>query len=148
MSVLPIENTRTRLLNVAMLFTVSLEPYLFNLVSLFSRANETLIVEYASEFFAVDMAAVIITLTFFVHELTVEEKHLIKTELVEPTKRVRNSMILSAFLFLSTIAPQLWQWRIQNVPLRFYLWLIPLLIFWVGRLPEKPKTVNLKSAQE
>jgi uncharacterized membrane protein len=148
MSVLPVENTRTRLLNVVMLFTVSLEPYLFNLVSLFSRANETLIVEYASEFFAVDMAALIITLTFFVHELTVEEKHLIKAELVEPTKRVRNSMILSAFLFLSTIAPQLWQWRIQNVPLRFYLWLIPLLIFWVGRLPEKPKTANLKSAQK
>jgi uncharacterized membrane protein len=140
MSVLPVENTTTRVLNVAMLFTVSLEPYLFNLVTLFSRASETVIVEYASIFFAVDMASLIIILTFFVHELTVEEKQLIKPELVEPTRRVRNSMVLSALLFLLTMAPQFWQWRIQNIPLRFCIWLIPIIIFWVGRLPEKPET--------
>jgi uncharacterized membrane protein len=148
MSVLPVENTATRVLNVAMLFTVSFEPYLFNLVTLFSRANETVIVEYASVFFAVDMALLVIILTLFVHELTVEEKHLIKAELVEPTKRVRNSMVLSALIFLSTVALQFWQWRIQNVPLRFYLWLIPIIIFWVGRLPEKPKIANPELAQQ
>jgi len=148
MSVLPIENRTTRLLNVAMLFTVCLEPYLFNLVSLFSRATDTIIVEYASVFFAADMASLVIILTFFVHELTVEEKQLIKPELVEPTRRVRNSMVLSAFLFFLTMAPQFWQWRILNIPLRFYLWLIPVLIFWVGRLPEEPKTANLESAQK
>jgi uncharacterized membrane protein len=148
MSVLPVENTTTRVLNVATLFTVSLEPYLFNLVTLFSRANETVIVEYTSAFFAVDMASLVIILTFFVHELTVEEKHLIKTELVKPTKRVRNSMVLSTLIFLSTLAPQFWQWRIQNVPLRFYMWLIPIIIFWVGRLPGEPKTANPAQQQK
>jgi uncharacterized membrane protein len=139
MSVLPMENRTTRLLNVAMLFTVSLVPYLFNLVTLFARANETVIVEYASVFFAADMASLISILTFFVHELTVEEKQLITAELVEPTKRVRNSMVLSALVFLLTMAPQFWQWRILNLPLRFYLWLIPIIIFWIGRLPGKPQ---------
>ena len=140
MSVLPMENRTTRLLNVAMLFCVSLVPYLFNLVTLYSRASETIVVEYASVFFALDMASLVAILTFFLHELTLEESQLIAPELVKPYKKVRNSMILSALLFLLTMAPQFWQWRIQNLPFRFYLWLIPIAIFWVGRLPEKPKT--------
>jgi hypothetical protein len=138
------ENTTTRALNVAMLFSVSLVPYLFNLVTLYGHANETLIVEYASVLFAADMAALVTILAFFIHELAVEEKQLIAAELIEPYRRVRNLMALSTLLFLLTMAPQLWQWQIQNVPLRFYLWLIPIAVFWMGRLPEGPK--KLKSS--
>jgi len=137
MSVLPMENRTTRMLNVAMLFSVSLVPYLFNLVTLFGHTNETLIVEYASVFFGADMAALVSILAFFIHELAVEEKQLIATELMKPYRRVRNSMILAAVLFLLTMAPQFWQWGIQNVPLRFYMWLIPIAVFWIGRPPEK-----------
>jgi hypothetical protein len=138
MSVLPMENRTTRALNVAMLFCVSLIPYLFNLVTLFGHVNETVVVEYASVFFAADMAALVLILAFFIHELTVEEKQLIARELMEPYRRVRNSMIISTLLFLFTMAPEFWGLRFLGVPLRFYLWLIPLAIFWVGRLPEKP----------
>jgi uncharacterized membrane protein len=77
MSVLPMENTATRILNVAMLFSVSLVPYLFNLVTLYGHATETVVVEYASVFFAADMAALVTILAFFIHELAVEEKQLI-----------------------------------------------------------------------
>jgi uncharacterized membrane protein len=139
MSVLPMENTATRILNVAMLFSVSLVPYLFNLVTLYGHATETVVVEYASVFFAADMAALVTILAFFIHELAVEEKQLIAPELMKPYKRVRNSMVISTFLFLLTMAPQFWLWNFQDVPLRFYLWLVPLAIFWVGRLPEKPE---------
>ena len=139
MSVLPMENTTTRMLNVAMLFSVSLVPYLFNLVTLYGRANETVVVEYASVFFAADMAALMFILAFFVHELALEEKKLIAAELMEPYRRVRNFMLLSTLLFLFTMAPQFWQWRVQNVPLRFYLWLVPIAAFWIGRLEEGPK---------
>jgi uncharacterized membrane protein len=138
MSVLPMENRTTRMLNVAMLFSVSLVPYLFNLVTLYGHTNETVIVEYASVFFAADMAALVVILAFFIHELAVEEKQLIATELMGPYKRVRNAMVLSALLFLLTTAPQFWQLEIQNVPLRFYLWFIPITLFWIGRLPEEP----------
>jgi len=127
------------MLNMAMLFSVSLVPYLFNLVTLYGHANETVVVEYASVFFAADMAALMFILAFFVHELAVEEKQLIAVELMEPYRRVRNFMILSTLLFLLTMAPQFWQWRIQNVPLRFYLWLVPIAAFWIGRLQEGPK---------
>jgi uncharacterized membrane protein len=142
MSVLPMENTATRILNVAMLFSVSLVPYLFNLVTLYGHATETVVVEYASVFFAADMAALVTILAFFIHELSVEEKQLIAPELMKPYKRVRNSMVISTFLFLLTMAPQFWLWNFQDVPLRFYLWLVPLAIFWVGRLPEKPEQSN------
>jgi hypothetical protein len=142
MSVLPLENRTTRMLNVAMLFSVSLVPYLFNLVTLYGRANETVVVEYASLFFAADMAALVFILAFFVHELALEEKKLIAAELVEPYRRVRNFMVLSTLLFLLTMAPQFWQWRIQNVRLRFYLWLLPIAVFWIGQLQEAPNHVR------
>lgn len=135
MSVLPMENRTTKLLNVAMLFLVSLEPYLFNLVTLFGRATETQVVEYASLLYAADMAALVVILAFFTHELAIEEKQLIAPELLEPYRNVRNSMLISVGLFLLTMAPQLWTWRIQNVPLRFCLWLIPISLLWIGRLP-------------
>lgn len=125
------------MLNVAMLFLVSLEPYLFNLVTLYSHVNETVVVEYASVLFAADMAALVVILAFFIHELAVEEKQLIAQELMEPYRKVRNSMVLSTFLFLFTMIPAFWGWRILDVPLRFYLWLVPIAIFWIGRLPEK-----------
>lgn len=90
-------------------------------------------------FFAADMAALVLILAFFIHELAVEEKRLIARELMQPYRRVRNSMVISTFLFLFTMVPVFWDWRIMDVPLRFYLWLIPIAIFWIGRLPEKPE---------
>jgi len=140
MSVLPMENRTTRFLNVVMLFSVSLEPYLFNLVSLFGHASETEVVHYASILYALNMAALMAILAFFTRELTREERQLIAVELLAPYKKVRNSMLISAGLFLLTMFPQFWSWRIQDVPLRFYLWLIPLAIFWIGRsLEGSPK---------
>ena len=139
MSVLPIQTRATRILNVAMLFSVSLEPYLFNLVTLYGHAGEMLVVEYASMFFAADMAALVTILAFFIHELSVEEKQLIARELVNPYRRVRNSLVISTLLFLLTMVPQLWDLTLFDIPLRFYLWLIPLAIFWTGRLPEEPE---------
>jgi len=143
MSVLPIQTRTTRILNVAMLFSVSLEPYLFNLVTLYGHAGETLVVEYASMFFAADMAALVTILAFFIHQLSVEEKQLIAQELVNPYRRVRNSLAISTLLFLLTMIPQLWDLTFFDIPLRFYLWLIPLAIFWTGRLPEKPEDSNI-----
>jgi hypothetical protein len=35
------------------------------------------------------------------------------------------------------MAPRFWSLRIQNTPLRFYLWLIPIVLFWIERLPEQ-----------
>ena len=112
MSVLPIENRTTRTLNVFMLFAVSLEPYLFNLVSLFGHATETEIVQYASFFYSLDMAVLVVILAVFTNELAREEKQLIAPELMKPYKKVRNFMLLSAGLFIFSMLPQFWMLRI------------------------------------
>ncbi len=143
MSVLPIENRTTRTLNVFMLFAVSLEPYLFNLVSLFGHSTETEIVQYASFFYSLDMAVLVVILAVFTNELAREEKQLIAPELMKPYKKVRNFMLLSAGLFIFSMLPQFWMLRIQNIPLRFLLWMVPLAVIWVGSIPtEKAKSPN------
>jgi len=142
MSVLPMENRTTRFLNVIMLFSVSLEPYLFNLVSLFGHAAETEVVHYASILYALNMATLMAILASFTHELAKEERKLISLELLQPYKKVRNSTFIAAGLFLLTMLPQFWIWRIQDIPLRFYSWLIPLAVFWIGRSLEGPPKPN------
>jgi len=144
MSVLPMENRTTIFLNVVMLFSVSLEPYLFNLVTLFGHAAETQVVEYASLLYALDMAALMAILAFFTHELAIEERQLISVELLVPYRRVRNTMLVSAGLFLLTMFPQFWSWRIQDVPIRFYFWIAPLAVFWIGRALVVPSKSNQK----
>jgi hypothetical protein len=52
-------------------------------------------------------------------------------------------MLVSSCLFLITIAPQFWTLQIINMPVRFFLWLIPLFVFWFSKFPESPKP-NLK----
>ena len=137
MSVLPIQNATTRFLNIAMLFSVSLEPYLFYLVGLYDQVSENLVVEYASLLYAVNMAGLICILAFFTNEVAKEEKQLISPELIEPFKKTRNIMLASAIFFLITMAPQLWTLRIFGLPIRFLLWLIPLFVFYAARLPDK-----------
>ena len=139
MSVLPIQTSTTRFLNIAMLFSVSLEPYLFYLVGLYDQIKESLVVEYASLLFAADMAGLVFILAFFTNELAKEEKQFISPELVKPFKRIRNIMLVSAIIFLITMVPQLWTLRIIGVPVRFLLWIIPLIVFYIARLPEKNK---------
>ena len=137
MSILPIQNSTTRFLNIAMLFTVSLEPYLFYLVGLYDQVSEILVVELASLLYAADMAGLICLLAFFTNELAKEEKQLISPDLIKPYKKTRNIMLASAIFFLITMAPQLWTLKILGLPARFLLWLIPLFVFYAARLPEK-----------
>jgi uncharacterized membrane protein len=137
MSVLPTQDSTTRFLNIAMLFTVSLEPYLFYLIGLYDQIKENLVVEYASILFAVDMAGLVLIMAFFTNELAKEERQLLSMELIKPFKKTRNIMLVSAILFLFTIMPQLWAFTIFGLPARFLLWLIPLFIFFAARIPEK-----------
>lgn len=137
MSVLPVQTSTTKFLNIAMLFSVSLEPYLFYLIGLYDQIIETLVVEYASLLFAADMAGLVCILAFFTNELAKEEKQLISPDLIKPFQKTRNIMLASGIFFLITMAPQLWTLRIVGMPARFLLWIIPLVVFYAARLPEK-----------
>ena len=139
MSVLPMETTTTILLNVVLLFLVSIEPYFFDLLNIGPNPTQSQLVnlEYASVLFALDIAGLMAIMAFFTHILTVEEKKLVSIELIRKYRLVRNSLFLAAGLFLLSALPQFWAWKIQGTAFRFYFWLVPLGIFWIRRFLEK-----------
>jgi uncharacterized membrane protein len=137
MSVHPMETRRAFILNVIMLFLVAIEPYLFYLVSSFDHVIKNDLLDHASTFYALDMAGLMAILAFFTHELTIVKKQLVSPELVGNYKRGRNSLLISAALFTVTAIPQFWSWEILKTPLRFYLWSVPLAVFWIRRAFER-----------
>jgi len=138
MSVLPIETRTTVILNVIMLFLVSVEPYLFYLVSRYGHFAEAGLLDYVSTLFALDLGGLMAILAFFTHSLALEEKKLISQELISRYKRMRNFLFLSAGLFLLTALPEFWSWSVQDLPIRFYIWYAILPISWIRSLSEKP----------
>lgn len=105
--------------------------------SLYDQVSENHVVDYASLLFAADMAGLVLIIAFFTNELAKEEKQLVSPELIKPFKKTRNIMLVSAGLFLITMAPQLWTFTIVGLPARFLLWIRPLIVFYAAGLPEK-----------
>jgi hypothetical protein len=134
MSVLPVEDPRTIVLNIAMLFLVSVEPYLFYLNVVFDLEQQEAMLNAASIAYALDMAALMTILALFTHELTIEEKKLLPQDILGYYRRVRNSLFLAAVIFGATILPIFWTIRVLDTPLRFYLWFVPLIVASIRRI--------------
>ncbi len=134
MSVLPIETRTTIFLNIIMLLLVAIEPYLFNLVTLYNHAIDNPgLIDAASTMLAFDMAGLMAILGFFSNELAVEEKNLVPKRMMMRYHRMRNSLFAYAAVFMFTALPQFWFYTVGGIPIRFYLWLVPLTVFWFGR---------------
>nr|MDO8082102.1 TMEM175 family protein [Candidatus Freyarchaeota archaeon] len=140
MSVLPMETRTTTLLNIILLFLVSIEPYVFNLVSLIGHFHSTQIDNFASIVYAFDMGGLMAIMAFFAHALSIEEKGLVSPLQMSRFKDIRNILFISAGLFFISVIPEFWIWTIEGTPIRFYFWLIPLVISWLRRawIPKKP----------
>jgi uncharacterized membrane protein len=134
MSVLPVEDSRAIVLNIVMLFLVSVEPYLFYLNVVFDLEQQEVMLNAASIAYALDMAGLMAILGLFTHELTIEEKKLVPQDILGNYRRVRNSLFLAAVLFGATILPIFWTTRVLDTPLRFYLWFVPLIAVSIRRI--------------
>ncbi len=77
MSVLPVETATGTILNVIMLFCVSLEPYLFNLLNSLNGYSG-----FSSAAYAVDLGTLFAILALLTHQLTTEERNLIPIRLL------------------------------------------------------------------
>ena len=124
-------------LNVIMLFLVSIEPYLFYLNVVYDLSNYGILLETASTAYALDMAGLMVILALFTNELTVEERKLLPQEILGRYRRVRNDFFFSAAVFALTILPIFWIWRLDNTPLRFYLWFLPVVLGSVRRVTSR-----------
>ncbi|MGD0175390.1 MAG: hypothetical protein ABSC50_01010 [Candidatus Bathyarchaeia archaeon] len=133
MSLLPIEDGTTITLNVALLFLVSIEPYLFYLNITFDLLAHELLLDSSSILYALDMTGLMLILALFTHQLAKEERGLVPKASLLQYKRVRNVLFISAALFAITALPPFWSFKLWNLPIRFFFWFIPLILSSVQR---------------
>ncbi len=138
MSVLPVETRLVAFLNVVMLLLVAMVPYLLNNVALvnpgLSSSEASAIRDYASVLFGLDLAGILAILGVFAHVLTIEEKGLVAPEYVTRFRNSRNRIFILSAILLVSLAPQFWTLTLLDVPLRLYVWYIPIIVYWVVRL--------------
>lgn len=129
MAVLPIETHVALNLNMLMLFLVVLQPYLLYLLH---QTGEQL-VEFASVIYSLDLGGLMAISGFYHHELSVEEKKLVPQQSLARYRRMRDIHFIYAAWFFLTALPQFWSLEIDDTPIRFYLWLGPLIISWISQ---------------
>jgi len=150
MSVLPVETKSITILNVVLLLLVAVVPYLLNSTEIVNPSltadQASVIKDFASSLFALDLTALLLILAAFAHVISVEEKRLVAPDLAKLFRNGRNRMVILAVVMAMSVAPQFWQWTILGVPTRMYVWYLPLISYWVGRaLRPESRTYSLKS---
>ncbi len=128
-SVLPMEVSLVTFLNVGLLLLVALIPYLLNSVIIGLNS----IGDYSSSLFALDLTGILVILAIFAQILGREENHLVPHDSMPLFRSGRDRMAILAVLMVVSIAPPFWDIRFEGVPLRLYLWTLPLLSYWAGR---------------
>jgi uncharacterized membrane protein len=127
MSALPLENRWTMSLNTALLFTVSIEPFLFNVLELGSIEG------FASEVYAGDLGVMMAILAGFNLILADEERKLIPKDLIKEFKIESVIMFIAAAFFLISILVPINYKGPNGVAWRYYLWIIPFAISGIQR---------------
>jgi uncharacterized membrane protein len=131
MSALPLETAWTVLLNVLLLFLVSVEPYL---LSVLNSAQLFSTFDYASVAYAIDLAGLVTILGLFAHILTQEDRKLIPSRMLDQQRWVRNAFFLSALLFLVSTLPIFAVWKVEGEPARIMFWYVSLVLLWSSHL--------------
>jgi len=137
MSVLPVETNFVIYMNVVMLILVATVPYLLYNVE-FANPSLTpqeysVIQDYASSLFAVDLAAILAILASFSHIISIEEKRLVAPGLAKSFRQSRNVQAILSVIVLISLAPVFWDLSIFGVQLRLYIWAIPIIVYWIRR---------------
>jgi uncharacterized membrane protein len=133
MSVLPVETGRMMAANMLLLFLVSVEPYLYNLIPVsFVSLPGQLDSGVTTALYAADMGSMFLIIAYFTHELTIEERKLIPKQLLRNYGLQRNTTIASAALFLISTLPIFWSLSVFGFQLRFILWMGTFGV-WIAR---------------
>ena len=141
MSVLPIETRLVTFLNVIMLALVALIPYLLNNVEFvnptLSASNSSQIRDYASSLFAIDLAGILSILAIFSHVISIEEKSLVAPEIARIFRQSSAVQALLAIPMIVSLAPFFWDNSVFGIPLRLYIWLVPVFVYWIRRFRQQ-----------
>ena len=139
MSVLPLETRETIGLNTVLLFTVTMEPFLFNILRSGNSASPASIslFEAASFLYGIDLGAMMFIIGVFTLALASEEKRLVPAEMTRQLKLESAVWLIAAGIFLVSAVPVFGRTFVGGVEvtgfsLREALWFVAVLIGWVG----------------
>jgi uncharacterized membrane protein len=144
MSALPIETRRTIVLNSVLLFTVSLEPFIFNILRSGNSAAHpsASLYEAASSFFGVDVGAMMLIMGVFTLALADEEKRLVPADMLGRLRSEAEIWFTSAGVFLVSAVPlfgriSVGAFLLSGLSAREYMWVAALILSWArGRALE------------
>jgi uncharacterized membrane protein len=138
MSVFPLESRRVIALNILLLFCVSIEPFLFNLLrNPPFTAHPGAYADTTSTLYALDLGALLGILGGFSLTLASDERKLLPRELVKQYRVEGAVWILAGLTFAVSALPVFYTIVFSGTQLRFYLWIFPLAILYVGRQIKK-----------
>ena len=137
MSVLPVETARTTRLNAALLFSVSVEPFLFGLLTRPPDISPALLSSFegtASTLYALDLGGMMAILGFFSLTLASEERGLVSKAFAKRFRQEAYGFFMGSCAFLVSILPFFYTTGFGPLgPIRFYIWVVPLFIVWLHR---------------
>ncbi len=137
MSVMPVETARTTRLNAALLFSVSVEPFLFGLLTRPPEISSTLLFSFegtASTLYALDLGGMMAIQGFFSLTLASEEKGLVSKEFARQFRQEAKGLFVASGAFLVSILPFFYTTSVGPLgPIRYYVWVAPLFIVWLRR---------------
>lgn len=141
MSTLPVETPVTILLNAVLLFTVSLEPYIFNVLRLTNittpiTAETAKLFETASSAYGVDLGAMMLIMGVFTLALADEEKQLVPGSMLSHLRTESTLWFVSCGIFLLSALPlfgrtDLGGVLVTGLSARMVMWLLAILVTWV-----------------
>lgn len=134
-SVLPLENRRTLVLNVAMLFAVSIEPFLFNLlrVSPSPASPSFQLFVTTSALYGLDICGMMAILGIFSLTLADEEKKLVPRDMLRKVKLQATNFLISSGFFLVSALPIFDELSVAHTYVRTDLWWGALVVAWARR---------------
>jgi uncharacterized membrane protein len=135
MSVLPVETGNMVGANLFLLFLVSVEPFLYNLIAT-SFVPGQLDSGVSTAAYAADMGSIFLVLAYFTHELAKEERKLIPKELLRSYRLQRDTTIAVVVLFYVSILPTFWSLVVFGLQVRFILWMGTFVTWIVRRVVE------------
>ncbi len=124
MSVLPVETSRTRSLNIALLFLVALEPYLFNLLANTMSFSGDVV----SAAFAADLGAIYAILAAFNNTVSSEKRALVGPDKIPDYRFLRNLEILAAAIFWISLRPQFYTLVLTLGSIKIYVRYLPWVL--------------------
>jgi hypothetical protein len=139
MSVFPLESRRMINLNVMLLFCVSIEPFLFNLIRNEPRVvDPRAFTDATTTLYALDLGAMFGILGAFTLTLADAERNLIPKGMQRRYKVEGISWFLCGLIFALSALPFFFELRMPNGDaVRYYVWLVPLLLIWSARAVQR-----------